>query len=234
MKEYAHIFGNDVSDTISVASSIPEITTDNDEQKRQRVKTEISELHQKYKTMRSDNLASHFAEHPEDWHHYHAISEKNEESFPEEEIPRNRIIRELTLVKTGRPKIVVDAGCGRAQIAQHFDGDKRFTFYNYDHVASHPSVISHDISRLPHEDMTADFVILSLAMWGSNCREYIAEARRVLDGGFLYIIEPTKRWTDDEPADRLRNLLKERFQIVEELGVINAQLVELKSRLSLT
>ena len=229
MKEYSHIF--DVSETASESGSVEdEIITNpkknmklnpkkekESEQKRQRVKTEISELHQKYKTMRSDNLASHFAENPEDWHHYHAISEKNEESFPEEEIPRNRIIRELALVKTGRPKVVVDAGCGRAQIAQHFAGDKRFMFYNYDHVAYHPSVISHDISRLPHEDMTVDFVILSLAMWGSNCREYISEARRVLDGGFLYIIEPTKRWTDDEPADRLRHLLKEYgFQIVEE------------------
>ena len=45
-------------------------------------------------------------------------------------------------------------------------------------------------------------------MWGSNCKEYIKEAHRILEtNGTLYIIEPTKRWTNEEPADRLRELL---------------------------
>jgi ubiquinone/menaquinone biosynthesis C-methylase UbiE len=47
-------------------------------------------------------------------------------------------------------------------------------------------------------------------MWGSNCKEYIQEAHRVLEtNGTLYIIEPTKRWTETEPADRLVELLKD-------------------------
>jgi hypothetical protein len=65
------------------------------EQKRQRTKTEISKLHQKYKTMNSKNLHKEFKEHPELWNNYHEISEENEKSFPEVEIPRNRIIQEL-------------------------------------------------------------------------------------------------------------------------------------------
>jgi len=41
-----------------------------------------------------------------------------------------------------------------------------------------------------------------LAMWGSNCREYIMEAYRILEtGGRLYIIEPTKRWSETEEGE---------------------------------
>jgi hypothetical protein len=40
-------------------------------------------------------------------------------------------------------------------------------------------------------------VILSLAMWGSNCLDYITEAFRILEnGGILFIVEPTKRWSE--------------------------------------
>ena len=55
-------------------------------------------------------------------------------------------------------------------------------------------------------------------MWGSNCKSYLSEACRLLEsGGKLYIIEPTKRWTETTNADRLQNLLKEcGFKIIEE------------------
>ena len=71
-----------------------------------------------------------------------------------------------------------------------------------------------DVSHTPHADASVDIVVLSLAMWGSNCSEYIKEASRVLDsGGRLYIIEPTKRWRVEEDGEegvgrRLRELLE--------------------------
>ena len=185
------------------------------EQKRQRIKTEISELHQKYKTLTSANLSKLFEDKTK-WEHYHTISERNEDSFPKESIPRNQIITELDKIKTKRPKKVVDMGCGKANISKHFNGDKRFEFTNYDHVANDDSVEVCDISRIPLEDDSAEICILSLAMWGSNCKEYIKEAQRILEtNGTLYIIEPTKRWTNDQPADRLRDLLGG-FKIIKE------------------
>jgi hypothetical protein len=185
------------------------------EEKRQRIKTEISELHQKYKTLTSANLSKLFEDKTK-WEHYHTISERNEESFPQESIPRNQIITELDKIKTKRPKKVVDMGCGKANISKHFNGDKRFEFTNYDHVANDDSVKVCDISHIPLEDDSAEICILSLAMWGSNCKEYIKEAHRILEtNGTLYIIEPTKRWTNEEPADRLRELLTG-FKIITE------------------
>ena len=63
-------------------------------------------------------------------------------------------------------------------------------------------------------------------MWGSNCEEYIQEALRILESnGLLYIIEPTKRWSEkdeigniiNDPGMKLKNLLEENnFQINEQ------------------
>ena len=191
------------------------------EQKRQRTKTEISELHQRYKTLNSQNLNKEFKEKPELWHKYHEISEENEKSFPKEDIPRNRIIQELDEIKTKRTKLIVDMGCGKAQIAQHFKDDKRFSFTNYDHVSSNDTVISQDISQIPLEDHSVEICILSLAMWGSNCHDYVKEANRILESnGKLYIMEPTKRWSEQ---DEHGNIMPEKegskmIKLLEEHG----------------
>jgi ubiquinone/menaquinone biosynthesis C-methylase UbiE len=119
-------------------------------------------------------------------------------------------------------------GCGRAQISKHFTdkNDTRFQFINYDHVSSNETVISCDISSTPLENDSVEIVILSLAMWGSNCKTYIAEAHRILESnGLLYIIEATKRWSEKdenhnfiqgEEGGKLRKVLIENnFQVSE-------------------
>ena len=209
----------------------PSVKKETPEQKRIRTKSELSVLHQRYKTLTSQNLQKEFQETPELWHKYHAISEENEKSFPEESIPRNIIIQELNKIKTKRTRSVVDMGCGKAQIADHFENDKRFSFINYDHISSNENVLVQDISKTPLEDDSIEICILCLAMWGSNCHDYVREAYRILEtGGKLYIMEATKRWTSVveateseaikvesiNPAGKLETLLKESgFQIVK-------------------
>jgi len=196
----------------------PTLPKESSEQKRLRIHSELSDLHQKYKTLNSENLRTRFNDNPDLWHKYHSISEENEKSFPEDGIPRNRIIQELNKINTKRTRTVVDMGCGKAQISQYFKSDTRFKFINYDHISSNETVISCDISKIPLEDASVEICILSLAMWGSNCKSYLSEACRLLEsGGKLYMIEPTKRWTETTNADRLQNLLKESgFQIIQE------------------
>jgi superfamily II DNA or RNA helicase len=188
-------------------------------------KSELSVLHQRYKSLTSENLAAEFAAHPAAWHAYHALSEKNEESFPTDEIPRNVVIRKLAELRTRRAKSVVDLGCGKAWIARHFLDDPRFAFTNFDHVAGNALVTKCDISLLPLEDDSTEIAILCLAMWGSNCASYVEEAYRVLEThGLLYVVEPTRRWLDESggdgggvPTHRLRALLETcRFKIMEE------------------
>jgi superfamily II DNA or RNA helicase len=198
-------------------------------QRKPSTKSQLSLLHKEYKTLRSDNLNHTFKENPQLWEDYHMIAEENEKTFPEEGIPRNRIIEELKQIKTKRTKKVVDMGCGKGFISKYFKDDKRFEFTNLDHISSDETIISCDISKTEFDDDEVEICILSLAMWGSNCREYITEAYRILEsGGRLYIIEPTKRWSEKEEGEfgkviqgteaiELKQLLEENnFSIIKE------------------
>ena len=117
-------------------------------------------------------------------------------------------------------------GCGKADISEHFKADRRFQFINYDHVACNETVEVCDISSVPLEDNSVEICILSMAMWGHNCREYITEAYRILEtNGTLYIIEPTKRWT---PKDADNNIIDgaEGTDLIVELEKNNFRIVE--------
>ena len=50
----------------------------------------------------------------------HNISKNNEESFPEEEIPRNLMIQYLEELPGKKQKVIADLGCGFAEINSHF------------------------------------------------------------------------------------------------------------------
>ena len=199
----------------------PSTTTKSEEEpssspKTKRPLSQISILHQKYITMNSANVHQLFHEQPHLWHEYHKINAQNDTTFSPEDVPRNRIIQQLEKIKTNRTKKVADLGCGLAQISHHFAKDSRFTFVNFDHVACSSNVSVVDIRNTGLPDHSVEIVILSLAMWGSNCHEYIKEAYRLLEsGGLLYIAEPTKRWSqeDDETKQLVvgeeGNLLKQ-------------------------
>ena len=187
-------------------------------ERRERQKCELSDLHQKYKTMTSTNLRSHFERDLEAWHHYHKLVEANEETFHHHDIPRNRIIAELDK-KRKTSKKVIDMGCGLGQLAEALS-ESKLDIYSYDHVSAKEHVVHCDISNLPHEDESVNVAVLSLAMWGSNCENYVKEAHRVLEeDGILYMVEPTKRWSEGDKQDdaaRLRRLLEETgFRITE-------------------
>jgi len=191
-------------------------------QRKERVKSEISILHQKYKTMTSQNLSTYFKEHPKKWNEYHKISKANEESFLDSEIPRNKMIKYLENLPGKKKKVIVDLGCGHAEINHHFKDNKRFEFNNFDHHSANEMVLVKDIKNTELYDYSVDIGILSLAMWGSNCKDYLEEAYRILDtGGTLLIAEAYKRWNkdlDDEgnPVNRLVKLLEENnFTIIE-------------------
>jgi superfamily II DNA or RNA helicase len=194
------------------------------EQKQQRVQNQLSQLHQEYKIKNSENLNNYFKEHPEKWVEYHKIAKDNDESYPKEEIPRNKMINYLENLPGKKEKIIADLGCGFAEINQHFQEHQRFKFHNFDHHSDNELVISKDIKNTELEDYSIDIAILSLAMWGSNCKEYLEEAYRILDtGGTLLISEPYKRWNKDldpdgNPINRLVKLLEQNnFTIIDNL-----------------
>ena len=191
-------------------------------QQKARVKSEISILHQKYKTMNSQTLHKHFKENPQDWIEYHKIAKENDKTFPIDEIPRNKVIKYLENLKGGKPKVVVDLGCGFAEINQHFKDNERFKFTNFDHYSANEFVTVKDIKNTGLPDYSVDIAIGCMSMWGSNCNDYIDEVHRILEyGGTLLICEPYRRWNsvmednNGKVENRLVKLLIEKgFNII--------------------
>ena len=183
--------------------------------------SQLSLYHKEYKTLHSSNLAAKFKERPQLWSSYHQVAEANELSFPDGQVPYQRVIAFLqTHLATFHPKkhkTIVDMGCGTARVHRAFADRSNLTFHNLDHVACDDRVTVADISHTELEDGDADVVILCLALWGSNKEEYFKEAFRLLDpNGRLILIEPSKRWMD-ETGHRLRDtLLRHGFTIVQE------------------
>ena len=56
---------------------------------------------------------------------------------------------------------------------------------------------------MPLEDNSIDICIMSLALWGSNCEEYIQEALRVLDENGILKYFKKDFWKEfiDKPAN---------------------------------
>jgi len=215
------------------ALSIPQppINLSSEQPRAPRPQSQLSLLHKEYKTLRSDNLATKFREHPQLWHEYHDIAEVNEASFPVGEIPYQRVISFLnTHLSTFHPKkqkTIVDMGCGTARVQLAFADRLNITFHNLDHVACDERVTLADIAHTGLEDGDADVAILCLAMWGSNKEEYLTEAFRLLDpNGRLIIVEPSKRWMDETGQHRLRDtLIRHGFTIVQEESMTKEQQV---------
>jgi ribosomal RNA-processing protein 8 len=182
---------------------------------------QLSLLHREYKTLHSRNLAQKFCEEPHLWHEYHNIAEENEKSFPDGEVPYQRVIAwlkvHLASFHPRKQKTIADLGCGTARVHRAFLDRPNITFRNLDHVACDERVTVADISHTPLEDGDADVAIMCLSMWGSNNEEYLVEAHRILDpNGRLIVIEPTKRWFDQETGvHKLRELLETKKFSVE-------------------
>ena len=189
--------------------SKPNIQPKSDKKGNPPPRSQLSELHKKYKTMNSTNLHQHFQANSNDWKIYHNISKENEKTFPKEEIPRNLMIKYINELPGKKQKIVADLGCGFAEINEYFENNNRFKFHNFDHIADNEKVIQKDIEHTGLDDYSVDIAILSLAMWGSNCHKYINEVYRILDtGGTLLIAEPYKRWNKEDGINELVKLLE--------------------------
>ena len=125
IKQHPHLFPKSIIKTKDMSKpTIKPIklinpTPKNKAQHQQRVNSEMSKLHQEYKTKNSQTLHTYFKENPEKWNEYHKISKCDEASFPTEEIPRNKMIQYLERLPGKKQKVIADLGCGFAEINQH-------------------------------------------------------------------------------------------------------------------
>ena len=138
-----------------------------------------------------------FQQSPDLWHTYHDSRDFSFQGYDnQQEIPVNKIITYLKR-KFNKTLKILDLGCGRNLIKQYFENNptnKIFTITGYDHISFNNS-IQCDISKLPNEDETIDICIFSQSLMGSNWKNYIDEALRVLrHNGEMIISESVERY----------------------------------------
>jgi hypothetical protein len=168
--------------------------------------SEYQEIGRKMSLQNSANTNKMFQDNNKLWHLYHDYRDYSFEGYDnQDEIPVNRIISYLES-KLKYKLDILDLGCGRNQITEHFKINSKFSITGYDHISYNES-IECDVSNLPNEDYSVDMCIFSQSLMGSNWKDYLQEAKRVLKyNGEMIISESVDRY----------DVIKE---YIEELGL---------------
>ena len=168
------------------------IETETINKNRKYTETEYLNLCKKMQIQKSTTTANMFNDDKELWERYHEYRDKSFKGYDNQnELPINKIIEYLETIKTRKLKIL-DLGCGRNKIKDHFKKNKKMEIIGYDHVSFNDS-IECDISNLPDEDETVNICIFSQSLMGTNWSTYIDEAKRVLShNGEMIIVESNK------------------------------------------
>ncbi len=186
----------------------PEV--DDEQERLRRINSELSEFNRRGKTTRSETMHKEFTDNPDSWHRYHTLRKSRMESW--EEIPYEYIATKIM----DRNDVVADFGCGENLFRKCIPNNK---VYAFDHIAIDETVIACDMKNTGLDNEIIDVAVFSLAMWGTNNKEYIKEAYRVLRRkGMIYIAEPSKDYDTTEEQQVLIDMIKE--QGFQQVGVI--------------
>ena len=152
------------------------------------------ELTKKMSIQNSNTTNKMFKENKSLWEEYHNLRDYSFKGYKEQdEIPVNKIIKYLETKSNIKLKIL-DLGCGRNLIYLHFKSNNKFEIVGYDHVESNGSK-SCDISKLNELAESVDICVFSQSLMGSNWKEYLNEALRVLRyNGEIIISESIERY----------------------------------------
>ena len=148
---------------------------------------------------------------PAEWHAYHAARDISFQGYTDQsQIPRNRIIAHLANKRKDKKFRILDLGCGRNNIAQHFmhiEKDHKFTVQGYDHVIEEGSTARvGNIANLvaQEEDESVDICIYSQSLMGTDWCEYLTEGYRMLRCGGEFIISEHIKMLDNVRAELVR------------------------------
>lgn len=77
--------------------------------------------------------------------------------------------------------VIADLGCGEAKLAKSVPQ----TVHSFDLVAVNEYITACDMSKVQLENESVDVAIFCLSLMGSNIKEYLFEANRILKIGYL-------------------------------------------------
>lgn len=90
----------------------------------------------------------------------------------------NAEIFAITIHLPSRPKtaVIADFGCGEGRLAKAVPNKT----YSLDLVAQHHEIIACDMAKTPLETGSIDVAVYCLSLMGTNLRDFLLEANRVL------------------------------------------------------
>ncbi|XP_013912920.1 PREDICTED: ribosomal RNA-processing protein 8 [Thamnophis sirtalis] len=142
-------------------------------------------------TRSSQQAAQLFREDPEALAVYHRGFALQAASWPER--PVERFVHYLHHRSGPASLVVADFGCGDCTLARSLPN----RVHCFDLAALDPRVIVCDMAQVPLEDASVDVAVFCLALMGTNLREILQEAHRVLRaGGTLLVAEVASRFAD--------------------------------------
>ncbi|XP_004621276.2 ribosomal RNA-processing protein 8 [Sorex araneus] len=137
----------------------------------------------------SSAAQSLFQEDPEAFLLYHRGYQNQVKKWPLH--PVDRIAKDLRQ----RPAslVVADFGCGDCRLASSV----RNPVHCFDLASLDPRVTVCDMAEVPLEDESVDVAVFCLSLMGTNIRDFLEEANRVLKpGGLLKVAEVSSRFED--------------------------------------
>lgn len=111
-----------------------------------------------------------------------------------------------------RPKdqVIADFGCGDAKLAESV----AHKVYSLDLVATKPEVTACDMSKTPLNKESVNVVVFCLSLMGTNLRDFLVEANRVLKpNGQLRVAEVKSRF--EKVDDFLSHVQSCGFKLVD-------------------
>ena len=131
-----------------------------------------------------------FKSDPALFHSYHQGYQHQAAQWPLD--PLNCLMTEILRQDSGL--VIADLGCGEARLARSVPN----TVHSFDLVAANDSVTVADIANLPLQDKSVNMVVFCLSLMGTNMRDFVFEAARILKvGGVLKIAELESRFQGD-------------------------------------
>ncbi|TRY73005.1 hypothetical protein TCAL_09113 [Tigriopus californicus] len=142
-----------------------------------------------------------FKEDPHAFRDYHDGYMEQARKWPVDPL---KIIITAILKMSGNP-VIADFGCGEARLAKALS---TFVVHSFDLVATDPCVTACDMAHTPLGSNSVDIAVFCLSLMGTNLKDYLKEANRVLKTeATLKIAEVESRFTDT-PVDKFVHLVE--------------------------
>ncbi|KAL5250090.1 hypothetical protein ACHWQZ_G015980 [Mnemiopsis leidyi] len=194
------------STTSSLQSAKEKITKLKGKFQKKMDASQFRHINEKLYTTTGEEALEMFSKKPELFEIYHRGFTNQVEKW--EVNPVDRILQ--IIQKLGEDKVIADFGCGDAKIAQTLQN----AVFSFDLVKHNEHVIVANSSKVPLGDKSVDIAVFCLSLMGTDFKDFIREARRVLrPKGRLIIAEVTSRISD----------ITEFVNGVEELGFANLE-----------